>query len=251
VPRNPIRFSVTCGNRRYTERKGTALSPKRCDLRLIREHCGAHQQADAAIGVGTIFLSPDSPRTLATECFRRELGAYSLQHVQNPRIPLPTSACLTSNTSMKRSLLQDSGGFDENYRVREDFEFCARLISRGAQPCFVPGAVAHQIYTKSSADLIRDAAVFGTADAVFNRQFPQLATQTFLGNIALEPRWKRTLRSAAAKVPALADFLLAPFCWLGDSAPNARFVRDLGIRALQMRRGIHYYRAAQKPPTSF
>jgi GT2 family glycosyltransferase len=215
-----------------------------CDPTLVREHCVAHRPNEAAIGFGAIFLSPDSPPGLAAECFNREVGAYYLRHKQNPETPWPRSACAFSNASIPRRVLIGAGGFDERFRMREDAELGARLLGAGVEPRYVPAAVAYQFYRKTAGDLIRDAEAFGLSDRLFLRKHPELAGETFLGKIANEPRWKRVSRRTAAACPALTDGTLAPFCWLGEAFPHVRVLRDLGVRALQLRRGIHWYRKA-------
>jgi GT2 family glycosyltransferase len=213
-----------------------------CDPMLVREHCHAHKPNQAAFGLGAILLSPDSPPGLAAECFKREVGAYHLQHRQNPEIPLPRSACVFGNTSIPRAVLIGVGGFDERFRMREDAELGARLLAAGVRPRYLPTAVAYQFYRKTAGDLIRDAEAFGVADRLFLRKHPELSNETFLGRIAKESRWKRVSRRVAAACAPVTDVLLAPLCWLGEAFPNVRLLRDLGVRALQIRRGIHWYR---------
>jgi len=213
-----------------------------CDATLVREHCAAHRPNEAALGLGAIFLSPDSPPGLAAECFNREVGAYHLQHRQNPVLPWPRSACVFGNSSIPQRVLIGVGGFDERFRMREDAELGARLFAAGVQPRYLPAAVAYQFYRKTAGDLIRDAEAFAIADLLFVHKHPELLNETFLGRIANEPRWKRASRRIAAACPPLADILLAPPCWLSEAFPRVRVLRSLGVRALQIRRGIHWYR---------
>src|SRR5579862_3767242 len=48
----------------------------RCDPALLTAHIAAHRGPDPTVAFGAIFLSPDSPQSLATECFQREIGAF-------------------------------------------------------------------------------------------------------------------------------------------------------------------------------
>jgi GT2 family glycosyltransferase len=216
-----------------------------CDTTLVGEHLKAHDKAERTIGVGRILLSSDSPRTLAAECFLLELGGGFSQQ-QQPGTELPFSGAVVSNTSVKRELLVETGGFDERFQMREDADLCARLLSNGAHLRSVSSAVAHQYYTKRTADLIRDAEAFAIADVLFVREHPELAAELFVGRIAREPIWRRTCRRVASSLSALADALLAPFCLAGESLPSMTAVRRMGIRAVQLRRGIHYYGAVLK-----
>lgn len=212
-----------------------------CDPTLVREHCAAHQDSKAAIGFGAIFLSPDSPRSLAAECFNREVGSYYLQHKKAPDIPWPRSACIFGNTSVPRRLLMESGGFDEGFRMREDAELGERLFAGGVAAKYVSRAIARQFYTKSAADLMRDAEAFAVADVMFARKHPERLGDTFLGRIASGPGWKTSIRRMAAVSPRLADAVLAPACWLGEAFLRVPVARNIGVRALQIRRGIHWF----------
>ena len=212
-----------------------------CDPSLIRAHFEAHAQSESTVGVGAVLLSTDSHQTLAAACFNREVGSYALSPESSAR-PLSISTCIFSNTSIRRSWMVKSGGFDERFRMREDAEMATRLVRLGAQPRFVPKAVAYEVYTKTAADLIRDSEAFAAADVLFMRVHPEDATETFAGKIALEARWKRSARRIGASVPALTDAIATPVCWLSNALPNLPIVRNLAVRALQFQRGIHYYR---------
>ncbi|PSH02896.1 MAG: hypothetical protein CXZ00_15060 [Acidobacteria bacterium] len=210
-----------------------------CDPILISEHYAAHQSNGEVIGFGAIFLSADSPPTLAAECFNREVGAYYLQQRENPGLPWPRTACIFGNTSVPRRLLIESGGFDERFLMREDAERGARLFAAGAVARYLPKAVAHQIYRKTAADLIRDAEKFAIADRLFVREHPESVAETLWGRISREPLWKRIVRRSAAECPALADCILVPFCWLCE---QIELLRAPGARALQVRRIVYWYR---------
>lgn len=211
-----------------------------CDPGLVRAHCEAHRSNQSIVGVGAVFLSPESPRTLAAESFNREVGEYSLLHRKDPTIPFPVGACISGNTSVRKHWLAESEGFDERFQVREDIDLCVRMISRGVQPRYIAGAVAYQHYTKTASDLVRDAEAYGRADRLFVREHPQFAGEILLGKIAGEPRWKRAARRFTARLPFASDVVLAPLCWLADALPNLPLARKIGMRALQLRRGVHY-----------
>ncbi len=212
-----------------------------CDPSLVRAHFEAHTQSESTIGVGTVLLSPDSHQTVAAACFNREVGSYALSP-ESAGHPLPISTCIFGNTSIRRSWMIKSGGFDERFRMREDAEIATRLVRLGAQPRFVPQAAAYQLYTKTASDLIRDSEAFAAADVLFMREHPADATETFAGKIAVEPKWKRSARRIAASVPTLTDAFATPVCWLGNTLPTLPLLRNLAVRALQFQRGIHYYR---------
>ena len=47
-----------------------------CDPGLVAAHIAEHHKVDTVVVFGALFLSPDSPPSLALECFQREIGAY-------------------------------------------------------------------------------------------------------------------------------------------------------------------------------
>ncbi len=217
-----------------------------CDAGLVAAHIEAHKDADRIVGFGALFLSPDSPPSLAAECFHREIGAYHLERKLSHGTPWQVEDCVFSNSSLSRDLLADAGGFDARFRMREDLELGIRLFSAGVRPRYLANAVAYQYYEKSAADLIRDAEAFAVADVMFASKHPDAVVRGQLKWLAREPRWKRNLRRVAALSPAASDLLLAPFCGMGEAFFNVRVFRNMGARALQMRRRIHWYHKVRK-----
>ncbi|HUX46086.1 MAG TPA: glycosyltransferase family 2 protein [Terracidiphilus sp.] len=211
-----------------------------CDPELVAAHLQAHRQDDGIVGIGALFLSEESPPSLAAECFRREIGAAHLQ----ARAPADTSwrreDCVFSNSSLRREMLIDLGGFDEGFRMREDLEFGARLFSVGIRPVYLARAIAHQFYDKSSADLICDSEAFAVSDVLLARKHPDLRLQGHVSWLRIERGWKHRLRCLAARQPALADALLIPVCALCERFLGVPALRHMGMRALQIRRRLHW-----------
>ena len=212
-----------------------------CDAKLVSEHFAAHGAQERVVGFGSIFLSGDSPPSLAAECFKREVGAYYLKHKLDPQTPWPASACVFGNSSVARSVLVDAGGFDERFRMREDAELGVRLFAAGIQPSYVSDAVAHQFYRKTAADLIQDAEAFAIADVMFANKHPERMEGSELGRIGNEPPWKHMVRRGLAQYPEVADTLLTPVCWAAERFFGVRAIRNIGVRALEMRRSLHWY----------
>ncbi|MGA2206738.1 MAG: glycosyltransferase family 2 protein [Terracidiphilus sp.] len=215
-----------------------------CDRGLVAAHIAAHRVLGRRVAFGALFLSADSPPSLATECFQREIGAFYLERKRNPGLEWQIANCVFSNASLPRALLAEFGGFDETFRMREDLELGIRLFRAGVQPLYIGNAIAYQYLEKSSADLIRDAEAFAAADVRLARKHPQAAVKGQLNWLAQEPTWKQFLRRMAAAAPGVADFFLAPLCACGAACIRAAALRNLGVRALQMRRRIHWYHRA-------
>ncbi len=215
-----------------------------CDSGLIEAHVGAHSHLDGCVAFGAIFLSEDSPSSLAAECFNREIGALHLEWKHNPDIHWQITDCVFSNASLSRWLLDKVGGFDEAFRLREDLELGARLFNAGIRTQYIPGAIAYQHYRKNSTDLIREAEGFAVADVMFARKHPQAIITGQLHSLAKDRFWKRSIRRVAAGYPAVSDLLLRPICALGEACFRVLALRNLGVRALQLRRRIHWLNKA-------
>lgn len=211
-----------------------------CDTDLVAAHVAAHKGADRMVAFGAIFLSPDSPPSLAAECFNREIGAFHLEQKRAPGGELQPTDCVFSNSSLSRDLLVEAGGFDESFRMREDLELGVRLFAAGVRSQYVAEAIAFQHYNKRYGDLVRDAEEFAVADAKFARKHPDARIRGQLTWLRLEPAWKRRLRQMMAFSPAVADIVLAPLCSVGETFFRVPAFRNLGVRALQLRRRIHW-----------
>lgn len=141
-----------------------------CSPGLIEAHVHAHEGAQGSVVFGAIFLSADSPRSLAAECFNREIGAFYLQPRQSAEIAWQEVECVFSNSSLSPASLIDAGGFDEQFKMREDMELGVRLCKAGIRAYYTSTAVSYQYYDKTSTDLIRDAEAFAVSDALFARK---------------------------------------------------------------------------------
>jgi len=217
-----------------------------CDSGLVAAHVAAHRAGVRIAAFGAIFLSPDSRPSVAAECFNREIGAFHLDHKALADASLHEDEAVFSNSSIPRALLAEAGGFDESFRMREDLELAVRLFRSGVQARYIPDAVAHQYYDKSSADLIRDSEAFAVADTMFARKHPEALDSGYLSWLTQDPPWKKILRRIAALFPVAADCILIPVCKLGEVFFRVSRIRSLGVRALQMRRRIHWLHVALK-----
>ena len=204
---------------------------------LLAAHKSAHEGTASAIVIGAIRLSADSPRTLAALCFEHEFSAHANAWTPGSDTGWLDVPIVFSNTSLPRRLLEESGGFDESFRMREDLELGYRLLQAGARPLAAPAAIAYQQYTKTAQDLLRNAEVFAEGDVLFARKHPENRVQGQLN-------WLKTQRRSglefAVAMRWLAEPLLAGACALGASNSAAR---RLGVRALVARRRLRWYRA--------
>ncbi len=218
----------------------------RCDPKLVKTHVDAHLKIGEAVVFGALFLSPDSKENLASECFKREIGAFHLRHLRDPDAKWQLTECVFSNTSIPRAILAAVGGFDEELRMREDLELGIRLMKRGVRMEYADDAVAYQYYNVTVADLLADAERFAVGDVLLASKHPGQLIEGHLTAIENERGWKRRIRDLAARSPMLEKCLLVPWCVAGESLFAIAPIRDAGVRALQIRRRIHWLRMVQK-----
>lgn len=216
-----------------------------CEPGLVAAHVAAHRRPGIHVAFGAVFLSPDSVPSLAAECFYREIGSYYLEHQRNPQIEWPIPHFVL-NVSLPRALLAQVGGFDEAFKMREDMDLGIRLFERGARSLYASDAIVHEYYDKTAADLIRDARVFAAGDVLLARKHPAVLIEGQLNWVARHPSGKQRMLWIAASAPWVADVLLSPVCAVSEALLGFEFFRRLGVRALQMRRRIHWYRRAME-----
>jgi glycosyltransferase involved in cell wall biosynthesis len=218
----------------------------RCDPGLISAHVNAHQRFGPGVVFGALFLTSDSRANLAAECFNRELGAFHLHHRADSHAPVVLSNCTFSNASIPREILAEAAGFDEQFRMREDLELAIRLQEKGTPMHYEPAAIARQFYDKTAANLLADAERFAVSDVKLAQKHPEQLIEGHVTSLANDRGWKATLRNGLAGSPVGEKLLLAPICSLGEAFFGITLLRNLGVRALQIRRRVHWLRVVKR-----
>jgi glycosyltransferase involved in cell wall biosynthesis len=207
---------------------------------LVEEHLIAQQGLKKTLVYGTVSLSEESPASLGAECFNREIGSHYGRPDQTGGRDWLKSECIFSNASIPGKLLECVGGFDEAFRMREDLELGIRLFLAGADARYADRAVACQYYNKTTADLIKDAEIFAAGDLLIAERYSGRIVRGQVSRLRQTKGLKRFLNRIAAMWPSLGDFALAPLCNLAEVFPRIRPLRNAGVRALILRRRIHW-----------
>jgi glycosyltransferase involved in cell wall biosynthesis len=76
----------------------------------------------------------------------------------------------TGNTSLKRKLFLEAGGFDPSFRRAEDVELAYRLAARGAEFLFDPKAVGYHYANRTFSAWISIPYAYGVNDVIFTKE---------------------------------------------------------------------------------
>ncbi len=100
---------------------------------------------------------------------------YTLQSPEQPSVHTAWTPWAggfpTANLAVRRSLLEQLGGFDESVAIYgEDYDLCARLYRLGAAIVYRPEAVVRHHHRTTLAGLLRQAYGFGCSHAYLLRR---------------------------------------------------------------------------------
>jgi glycosyltransferase involved in cell wall biosynthesis len=162
---------------------------------MLSEHLGTHDQnPDERIAVlGRVTISPDLPPTpLAALHLDRAFKALGERRRHDWR------AFFTCNLSLKKSLLDRGGLFEERIRYHEDLELGERLSRHGLEIVYRPEALGYHHHALTEEELLAIAAREARALAIWSSLAPHLREE--LGALGLEPALPpgRRLRHIAA-----------------------------------------------------
>ena len=213
------------------------------DRDLIAQHVGAHEGNPRQVAFGAVLLHPDSPRTVAADCFNAELGSFYLQHKNDPGLPWG-GGWVFMNSSASRTLLMQAGGFDERFRQqREDLDLGLRLEPLGIAKRYVPTAIGYQFYDKTAEEVVNDARNFARGDLLLVQKYPEYRRRSAIAGLVRGPWWRRTLRQVVMRSPVSLDPLLRPAFWLAERCRDIPFCRRLALRLLRLRKAVVWSRA--------
>lgn len=206
-----------------------------CPPNLLRQHFAAHPSLDPLVVHGPIYVAAESPKTLIRynteavyeDCYRHVDPAVGL--------PFPMMASSLVNSSMPREMLLACGGFDEQTRSAEDLELGLRLRRMGAQFFYLPGAVAYELFVKSSQEYVqKQMKALALGEIHVCRKHPEYRPHSLLAGIGQLMGWKGVLRILLIRSPlSPAPLFILP---LRIVERLCRFIpiRKAGIRLLEL-----------------
>lgn len=225
-----------------------------CDPYLVAEHIAVHKSAENLVVFGPIYVSEESPRTLATSATRR-FADFWFGRLQKAGVSLPLDAYLAPNSSAQRTTLLAHGGFDEERfglgRVRMDLDLGLRFWLSGVDFRFNHAAVTHQVYIKSNRGMVHgDGLAYGTGEiALYRKQpvyrkHPDLRRYSEFGRYTDSGAFKKWIADMAVRAPVPFECLASLPCWFGERLPEGRMRDRIGLRFLVARRMVESLRSA-------
>ena len=122
-----------------------------CDGSLIQHHVAAHSGLKPIVVLGPTPFAAESPWSVLTPYLQSETEYDLERQSTQTEVAFPDGIGVSSNTSLRRSVLKSVGGFDERFIGwgPEDIELGVRLLALGISFQNEPRAVAHHLFVKS------------------------------------------------------------------------------------------------------
>lgn len=222
-----------------------------CTPGVLRQHLEAHRNAEPALVHGAIYIEPTSPHTLprySTEVYYQNY----YRHLSTTGLQLPEDMYFISNSSLPRETLIACGGFDERAPGLGDLELGLRLWKMGIRFRYLPDAVAHELFVKSTHEFIdRQVKKWGRAHVYLCRKHPEFRPHSGLCSSAKTPAWKRALRRGIMRSPVSPVPLLTWPLRLAERLSRFLPIRKAGVRLLDATAKIKLLRTALREAGSW
>lgn len=224
----------------------------------LRLHA-AHHTGEATVCVmGGVPIRADRGSPSATRYMAWKFERH-LANLAQPGHEFALRDFYSGNTSLRRDVLVDAGGYDEEYTLygNEDLELSLRLRAAGVRLVYDGDALAYQHYEKDLRGLVRDTEEKGRTAVQLARAHPGTFDQLQLARFdATWPAWRalrnvllrggrriaaavllaaRLVERTPAARPLFYVLLLDYFYWVGVQAGLAADLRDGPIRLLLQR----------------
>lgn len=215
------------------------------DLELSPSNFRSHLQShtgDAVVVHGPVYVAESSADSLATDWIR---GAVAEEIKRWERgFTWPDDANLDPNYSLPRTAFLASGGYDQNFRWRQNTELGVRLVKMGLKVVYEPRAIAHHIYAKPTEQLLKvQVSTMGREEIMLLGKHPELRPHSPLAEIGAGSGWKRAAIQATAQLPISPYSLLrAPMALMERTRSSS--LRKLGMSLFRKSFSICFLRGA-------
>ena len=174
---------------------------------LVAAHAAFHAAPREVVGLGDLPLRIHG-RTFFN-IMLRSWWEETLRSVRRTGHRYSYRDLLSGHFSIRRTLFERVGGFDEALHCREDYELGYRLVSSGIPLHFVPHAVAWHHDSTDLAKAFRRKLDEGEADVRLLRRHPALASSLPLSVWDWRPRVQRVLGWFAWEAPRVGAAVAA------------------------------------------
>lgn len=140
---------------------------------LLEAHLRFHEQFPepeaVAIGPG---LFPDHIKSMPFPYWLEQSGSLFGVRFTDPQLEIPKGYFYVGNASIKRSLLDQAGPFDEDiyFDAVDDYEMSLRLQRLGMRAQFVPDAIAVHEHNVTFAERLESMRRAGNSTAILDRK---------------------------------------------------------------------------------
>jgi glycosyltransferase involved in cell wall biosynthesis len=181
-----------------------------CESNLFSAHMAAHRGNDRTLVFGPVLVAPESPPSVATEMTRRRYEKYYGALASCGSL-WPDGIRVVPNTSVSRTVICDAGGFDESlFRAHEDIDLGFRLWEAGVTFRYHPEIISHQLFVKSSDQIVEDERWDGRSEVLLARKHPEYLEHSRLRSYAAGSLAMRVALAAAWFSPISPDLFLRP-----------------------------------------
>ena len=184
------------------------------DPGIFDEHARSYGSGADAV-VGDTLLDPESPRNFLADSIRAWIDAARIG------APLTAFDVWTGQLSMRRSVFEELGGFDETFTsdgafANEDADLGVELLSRFKVE-HNPAAIARQRYVVGPGELMARTPLWASGDIRFVTKHPELTRDLFVARGATQRRTRFLYRPLAA-IPLVPRLLRRLGVWVANVA---------------------------------
>jgi glycosyltransferase involved in cell wall biosynthesis len=208
----------------------------RCAPTLLAKHAAAHVGIDRQVVFGPVLIAPDSPSNSATDRARRGYEEYWERLACEGGPASKYDVYLCPNTSLRRALFLEMGGYDEAFRwAHEDAEIALRLWDAGIRFRFDRSASVYEYYDKTPAKLIYvDAPRLGRSEVLLCRRHPDFRAHSALGRLNRHAMGTMLARLLFLPTPSAESLFRGPF-WVAEHLRAIPLLRGIATALLRLR----------------